>query len=100
MLHQYTDRWEISHATQLPMATVDDYVKVSNGKERFWIQVCDIQGEWIFGGVSNQLVGSAAYNVGDVVCVGPQHILDHLHGHNSEDKSSHSTSTEKSVVHS
>jgi hypothetical protein len=53
-----------------------DTVKISNGRERFWVLVTDIKGDDIYGTVDNFLTISPQYTRGDTVVFRRENVYD------------------------
>lgn len=59
---------------------INDLVKVSNGKERFWVKIKKITDKYISGEVVNHLVDvDKKYDYGDVIKFEKNKIIDIHH---------------------
>jgi uncharacterized protein YegJ (DUF2314 family) len=57
---------------------INDFVKISNGKERFWVKVIDLKKNLVLGIVSNNLIFNNELNMGDLVKFEKKYILEIL----------------------
>jgi len=75
MIHR--DNWLVTF-TQLPKAMQGSMVKISNGVERFYVDVVRVKGNGdIVGRVSNMLVTPGhAYNMDDLVIFRQKHVIE------------------------
>lgn len=51
-------------------------VKISNGQERFWNEVVEINNNHLLVKIDNQLVGNKGYNYGDILWIEKKNIFD------------------------
>ncbi len=71
------------HASTFNKPTAEDlafvkkhtFVKISNGYERFYVQITKVSSRYLFGMVSNELVNLREYNYGDIVKFKRNHVL-------------------------
>jgi hypothetical protein len=58
-----------------------DFVKISNGKERFWVQILDCvvrdNNLLVIGKIDNHLIGTYSYKYGDIIMFGSDKIYKH-----------------------
>ena len=55
---------------------MNDLVKISNGKENFWVEINKINNNAIYGTIKNQLFIKRNYNFGDTILFGKHQICD------------------------
>ena len=72
----YPDRFTKPASSLLEQVTIGTSVKVSNGQERFYVNVTQVDGDVIIGKVDNQLVIERPYNYGDLVQFTKTNVLD------------------------
>lgn len=60
------------------LISIDDEVKISNGFERFWVDVTSIDGDFLKGIVANELIfpKNYGYDFGSEISFKRQNILD------------------------
>lgn len=51
-------------------------VKISNNKERFWIEIVKIQDYYIIGKIDNNLIFNEKYDNNDLVLIEKKNIID------------------------
>ena len=64
---RYTDTFEVPSIEQLNKLRIDNYVKICNGKERFWVKLTNINDDNLTGIVVSYLVFDATYNLGSMI---------------------------------
>jgi hypothetical protein len=74
----YPDTFEAPDHNDLNAIQVGDYVKISNGKERFWTVVIDMKEDDIIARVDNKLVATQRYTVNDIVVFKKENIYNIL----------------------
>lgn len=52
------------------------YVKISNGKERFWVKVLEVNGREVIGIICDMLICGSEYNMDDYVKFELRHVHD------------------------
>lgn len=79
MHRENPDTFEVPTLDQLRALGVNNYVKVCNGKERFWVQICEKMTRGYYRGiVMNRLVFHTNYILGDLIQFHERHIYDIL----------------------
>lgn len=80
-MHQENpDTFEVPSSDEIKRVVVGDYVKVSNGKERFWVQIIEKLTRGFFRGiVMNRLIIKTNYILGDTIQIHSRHIYDILY---------------------
>jgi hypothetical protein len=79
MHRDYPDTFDVPTKDELRKIDIHQYVKVSNGKERFWVQICDKLTRGYFRGVvMNRLIFFTNYTIGDVIQFHERHIYNIL----------------------
>lgn len=59
-----------------------DFVKVSNFKERFWIEVIDNNNDEIIGRIDNYLIDNKNYDYNSIVLFNKINVLDYCKKYN------------------
>lgn len=72
---RYKDSFDIPTEEELQRLETNDRVKISNGLERFFVQVQQVDGDTVTGRVMNHLVGNHAYGYQDMVAFEKRHIF-------------------------
>jgi hypothetical protein len=72
----YTDNWVSFNGPKREKIKEGNIVKISNGRESFWVIVREITDINIIGEVNNDLLGEQAYNCGDLVSFGKKNIRE------------------------
>ena len=67
MHKQHPDTFEVPFKSELDAIKEGSTVKVCNGKERFWTQVTDVDGDKLTATVDNNLIDSDGINLGDTI---------------------------------
>lgn len=79
MHQEYPDSFDVPTKEDLRSITVNDYVKISNGQERFWIQICEkCTRGYLRGIVMNRLIFHTNYTIGDIIQIHERHVYDIL----------------------
>lgn len=55
-----------------------DMVKVSNFKERFWVEVIIVKNNYVIGRVDNYITQKNAYNFNSIILFNTSNILDFI----------------------
>ena len=66
MNDKYPDTFDIPTQNELENITIGDSIKISNGFERFWVEIKNINELYLIGRVDNKLITSE-YNLNDYV---------------------------------
>jgi uncharacterized protein YegJ (DUF2314 family) len=53
-----------------------DYVKLSNSRDRFWVEVKEVKNNFILGVVANKLVSPDNYDFGDLIKFKKNNIIE------------------------
>lgn len=79
-MHQENpDTFDVPSANHLKLIQPGKYVKVSNGKERFWIEVIEKKTRGYYTGIiMNKLLFYTSYTLGDLVQFHRRHVYDIL----------------------
>ena len=84
-MNYYFDNWinvnslnidNIPSDKELNELSVGYSVKISNGKERFWVEVQKVTDYYILGRVDNNLVSNQKYNYNDLILFERSNIFD------------------------
>ncbi len=75
----------IQHATfyapteeQINEIRIGNIVKICNTRERFWVRIIEIDGEYLYGDIRDILMIDRGYDFGDTVRFERKHIYDCL----------------------
>ena len=82
MHRMYPTTFEVPTEEELSSLKYNDFVKICNIRERFWIQIESINhatGD-ILGRIDNDLVVTSDYNLGDIVAIQKLHIYQIIDG--------------------
>jgi hypothetical protein len=81
----YTDNW-IFYKNNFDISQMkeNEFVKISNGKERFWtsIKQIDKNNKIIIGRIENNLIYKSTYNYGELVKFNINNVLDYINQKN------------------
>ena len=72
---QYPESFEAPDESQLNNLTINDNVKVCDGKERFWVKLINIECNYLMGTIQNILF-TDDYNAGDIIQFKKYNIYD------------------------
>ena len=75
MNSKYANTFDIPTQTELENITIADTVKISNGYERFWVEIKEIKNLYLIGRVDNELITNE-YNLNDYVMFEKKNIYD------------------------
>lgn len=78
-LHRDIPSLDVPDENEIKNIEVGDYVKISNGKERFWVEITEsphaVKDKKQFTGiVKNNLLESDNYDIGDKINLRPRNI--------------------------
>ncbi len=76
MAREYPETFLRPSKQQLDHIAPKDLVKVSDDRERFWVQVTKRNGEMLVGRVDSGLLFQADYNYGDLIRFGTDNIYE------------------------
>ena len=75
MNSKYPNTFDIPAQNELENITIGDTVKISNGFERFWVEIKEINNLYLIGRVDNELITNE-YNLNDYVMFEKRNIYD------------------------
>lgn len=75
MNSKYPNTFDIPTQSELENITIGDTVKISNGFERFWVEVKEINKLYLIGRVDNELITNE-YGLNDYVMFEKRNIYD------------------------
>lgn len=75
MNSKYPNTFDIPTQNELENITIGDTVKISNGFERFWVEVKEITNLYLIGRVDNELITNE-YSLNDYVMFEKRNIYD------------------------
>lgn len=76
MAREYPETFHRPSKQELNHIRPKDLVKVSDDRERFWVQVTKRDGDTLVGEVNNALVFQTEYNYGDLIRFGTDNIYE------------------------
>lgn len=72
----YRDDWIIQSELLIKNVEVGSLVKISNGVERFYVEIIDIKMDEFIGKVCNMLMYKKDYNLGDLVIFSRYNLME------------------------
>lgn len=75
MHSNYPDNFDIPTQDELDNIKINDSVKISNGLERFWAQIIEVNTLYLLGRVDNELITND-YKLGDIIMFERHNIYD------------------------
>lgn len=75
MNSKYPNTFDSPTQNELENITIGDTVKISNGFERFWVEIKEITDLYLIGRVDNELITNE-YNLNDYVMFEKKNIYD------------------------
>ena len=75
MNSKYPNTFDIPNQNELENITIGDTVKISNGFERFWVEIKEITNLYLIGRVDNELITNE-YSLNDYVMFEKRNIYD------------------------
>ena len=75
MNSKYPNTFDIPTQNELENITIGDTVKISNGFERFWVEIKEITNLYLIGRVDNELITNE-YSLNDYVMFEKRNIYD------------------------
>ena len=75
MHSNYPDTFDIPTQDELDNIKINDSVKISNGFERFWAQIIQVNTLYLLGKVDNELITNE-YKLGDIIMFERHNIYD------------------------
>ena len=75
MNSKYPNTFDIPTQDELEDITIGDTVKISNGLERFWVELKEVNKLYLIGRVDNELITNE-YNLNDYVMFEKKNIYD------------------------
>lgn len=73
---KFPESFQAPNHDELSSLKIGDFVKICNGKERFWVIIEKLDGNQLTGRVDNILVFSCGYSRGDRVSFQKDHIYN------------------------
>lgn len=83
---EYEFLFDLPKEDDLMKIQIKDLVKISNGRERFFVSVTEIRNDCMIGIVNNHLKGQYDYVYGDSVCFEKRHIFSILKNEETQNK--------------
>lgn len=75
MNSKYPNTFDIPTQNELEYITIGDSVKISNGLERFWVEIKEVNDLYLIGRVDNELITNE-YNLNNYVMFERKNIYD------------------------
>ena len=72
---KHPDTFEIPSEKTLDSLGIDQWVKICDNKERFWVEVLEIDGDKITGRVDNDLVFEHDFKCDDKISFEKRHVM-------------------------
>ena len=72
----YPDKFEVPTDIELDKMKSGNLVKICNGKERFWVEITEINERYLLGRIDNEIVSGKDYKKNNIILFEKKNIYD------------------------
>ena len=73
---QYPEKFDIPEDNEIIKIVIGDFVKICNGKERFWVEVTEIKDDYLLGRIDNEIFTGLDYKKNSIIMFERKNIYD------------------------